>query len=182
MRRGILLYGPPAVGKDTITGRLSQLNGIYQQFERLKYGRGRTSGYRMICACQLEAIHSDPNEVLWENHRYGSTYIVDRSPLLAMVGVNKVPVVHLGQAEAVMVLTKSVPEIDWLVVDLWCPRYVAAERLACRSTGDTDARLEVFESTVRLPNADITIDTSRTSPYEAAARIDRQTNLTNSVD
>lgn len=43
----------------------------------------------MISEGQLEAIHSDRNEMLWENHRYGSTYIVDRSPLLAMVDADK---------------------------------------------------------------------------------------------
>lgn len=65
------------------------------------------------------------------------------------------------------------PDLDWLVVDLRCPRHVAAERIAQRGTGDTDARLEAFDATAPLPNADLTIDTTRISPSEAAACINR---------
>jgi guanylate kinase len=53
MSQGILLYGPPASGKDTITVELCELNQTYGAFERLKIGSGRTRGYRMGSADQL---------------------------------------------------------------------------------------------------------------------------------
>jgi predicted PilT family ATPase len=38
MRSGILLYGPPAAGKDTITTALAALDARYAPFRRLKVG------------------------------------------------------------------------------------------------------------------------------------------------
>ena len=36
MNIGVILYGPPAAGKDTITGELLALDPRYRQFSRLK--------------------------------------------------------------------------------------------------------------------------------------------------
>ena len=43
MTSGVLLYGPPAVGKDTITRHLERI-GPFEQFRRLKCGPGRSTG------------------------------------------------------------------------------------------------------------------------------------------
>lgn len=43
----VILYGPPAAGKNTVTKALNELNDDYRMYERLKVGPGRTSGYRI---------------------------------------------------------------------------------------------------------------------------------------
>ncbi|MFD0564440.1 hypothetical protein ACFQ2M_22355 [Kitasatospora saccharophila] len=47
MKTGIILYGPPASGKDTITAALIEQDPRLAQFARLKIGGGRSQGYRM---------------------------------------------------------------------------------------------------------------------------------------
>ncbi|MGK5554002.1 hypothetical protein ACSNOI_20525 [Actinomadura kijaniata] len=44
MRSGIVLYGPPASGKDTITAASSALDDRYVYFHKLKVGAGRSAG------------------------------------------------------------------------------------------------------------------------------------------
>lgn len=39
---GVILYGPPGAGKDTVTAELVQQDPSYALFERLKAGPGRT--------------------------------------------------------------------------------------------------------------------------------------------
>ncbi|MDO3687683.1 hypothetical protein [Micromonospora sp. C28ISP2-4] len=99
MMRGVILYGPPAAGKDTITRALTDADPADRLFRRLKAGPGRTAGYRMTTADKLKELRSR-GEVAWENDRYGARYIVDR-PALRRDLTDYVPVVHLGQTEAV---------------------------------------------------------------------------------
>jgi len=167
--QGVVLYGPPASGKDTITHALHLRDPSFVQFRRLKCGSGRTTGYRMISRDELaETRHR--GDVLWENSRYGSTYVVDRSFLLQQVNEGNVPVVHLGQVEAVDAVINGVP-LTWTVVELVCPRDVALQRIAERQTGDTDDRITAFDATERLPSPDLVIDTSTVEPDEAASLI-----------
>ncbi|KPC90472.1 hypothetical protein [Streptomyces albidoflavus] len=56
MRQGILLYGPPAAGKDTTTAALTELDEQYASFTRLKIGTGKTKGYRMGTPEQLTVL------------------------------------------------------------------------------------------------------------------------------
>lgn len=160
--RAIVLYGPPASGKDTITRALTEA-AEFEHFKRLKCGPGRTAGYRMISTKDLARLRSTPGEVLYENTRYGATYVVDRSHLIERTNSGKIPILHLGQVLAVDVITQAVPEIEWLVVELWCPRPVAHARLAQRGTDDLPERLEAYDGTEHLVHADLRIDTGVTN-------------------
>jgi guanylate kinase len=168
--RAVVLYGPPAVGKDTITAALASVSDRYRLFPRLKAGPGRTAGYRMVAIDQLEALRR-AGEILWENERYGAVYAVDRPELVAMLEHDQVPVLHLGQAAAVTVVTGAVLDVQWLVVSLTCPRSIAEGRIVQRDTGDTAARLAAYDATESLPDPDLTIDTSSVSPHCAAGKI-----------
>ena len=42
MMLGVILYGPPAAGKDTVTRELTTLEGEVHLFSRVKAGSGRT--------------------------------------------------------------------------------------------------------------------------------------------
>lgn len=170
MRRGIILYGPPASGKDTIDAALRDLRGEYIHFQRLKLGSGRTTGYRLATEEQLHDLRTR-GIVLWENDRYGATYVVD-APGLEEALQTGVPILHLGQAVGVDEVTRRTHDVNWIVVELWCPRKVAAARLATRDAADVGERLEAWDATVRLDRAHVRIDTSSIQPAAAAERID----------
>ncbi|MGB2567713.1 kinase [Micromonospora citrea] len=169
--RGVILYGPPAAGKDTVTAALHDLDARYTLYQRLKVGPGRTNGYRMTDEAAVAQLR-ERGEIVWENSRYGARYVVDR-PSLAECLSSGVPVVHLGQRPAVGAVTAAVPGSRWCVVSLWCPREVAEQRIIARGTGDTQARLRAWDATEPLPDADLTINTAELSPQLAAERIHR---------
>lgn len=167
---GIILYGPPAAGKDTVTHALTDLNPDYQHYQRIKVGTGRTQGYRFLTASELDQMRAD-GHIIWENRAYGAVYAID-SPSITSALTSTVPIVHVGQPDAVKALTSATPDSAWVVVDLWSPRETAAERLAGRGSTDTAARLAVWDSTPRLTDADIAIDSGNTGPEGAAQIID----------
>jgi guanylate kinase len=169
----VILYGPPAAGKDTVTEALTCLDESYRLYQRLKVGAGRTVGYRITTLPHVNALRS-AGSVVWETRRYDALYVIDRASLTDMLTVC-IPVVHVGQAEAVKALTTAIPPATrWITVWLWCPRDVAAARITERGTGDTAARLRAWEETAPLPEADISINTAEAHPAAAAATIHSQ--------
>ncbi len=53
---GVILYGPPSAGKDTVSAELSHLNPAFTLFQRLKAGPGRTTGYRLTTADHINDL------------------------------------------------------------------------------------------------------------------------------
>ncbi|MFI5491271.1 UTRA domain-containing protein [Actinoplanes sp. NPDC051859] len=180
MSRGVILYGPPASGKDTVTAALRTLDPTFTLFARLKAGPGRTHGYRMIDDSELERIRHS-GEIIWANERYGATYVVDRGALADSL-VRGVPVLHLGQVEAIAEVLAATPGTRWTTVSLRCPREVGEARIAARATGDLPARMIAWDRTEPLPNADLVIDTALTTPGEAARLIFAAVSRTHSSD
>ncbi|MCX4546498.1 guanylate kinase [Streptomyces sp. NBC_01565] len=175
-KQGIVLYGPPAAGKDTITDALTELRSTYAQFARLKVGSGKSVGYRMGTTEQLRALEAS-GAVVYANSRYGNTYVIDVPGLDAAFAAG-VPVVHLGQVDGIRALVDGYAA-DWTVVLLWCPREVTAQRSAGRGDSDTSARLSAWEATSEDLDThpdmvwDLTVDTTAASPQDAALLIDR---------
>ena len=167
--RGVILYGAPATGKDTVTRDLVHNHAGFVHFERLKAGPGRTVGYRMISREQATSMPAAA--VLWANERYGAIYLVDRPGLQQIWQDHRTPVVHLGQPEAVEAVVRRTPEASWLVVELRGDLAVLQERIRQRATGDDDQRIAAALSTPRLDRPDISIDTGVTGPGEAARLI-----------
>lgn len=165
----VILYGPPAAGKNTVTKALIELDHDYQLYRRLKVGAGRTEGYRMTTPSYIDTLR-DAGGILWENRRYGALYLVDRPSLTNMLR-SCIPILHLGQVAAVKAITTSLPDTHWTVVWLWCPRHVALKRITERGTGDTAERLRTWDETESLPEADISINTVKVHPDTAAATI-----------
>jgi guanylate kinase len=172
---GVILYGPPAAGKDTITAALHALDSRYTLFPRIKVGGGKQTGYRMVGESALDEMRAR-GDVLWENHRYGAVYVVDR-PGLDDHLATQVPVVHLGQVEAIDAIITATPDTRWLVVSLWCPRDVATQRISARGDTDPAARLRAWDETQPLPSADLTIDTAAVLAEPAAREIHRLARL-----
>src|SRR6266487_543740 len=167
--RGIILYGPPAAGKDTVTTELHRISNEYALFRRLKAGGGRTTGYRITTEQKLGKLRME-NEIVWENRRYDAIYAIDRSSLLNYL-THQIPVVHLGQIAAIDAVNEAIPDVRWLVVYIWCPRDVAARRIAARDTSDTEARLQAWDETVPASYAHIRINTADTPARDAAQEI-----------
>lgn len=165
----VILYGPPAAGKDAVTKALIERDAEYVLYRRLKVGAGRTGGYRMTTLSHVDALRG-AGEIIWENRRYEALYVVDRTSLAGMLRACS-PIVHLGQAEAVKAVTAALPATKWVVAWLWCPRDVAAGRLAERGAGDVEARLRAWDEADPLPDADIRLNTAEVNPADAAATI-----------
>ncbi|WP_055699759.1 phosphotransferase-like protein [Streptomyces silaceus] len=176
MRRGILLYGPPTAGKDTITTALTELDARYAPFTRLKVGSGKTHGYRMGTPEQLAALEAG-GDVIYRNERYGNTYVVDRPGLDQAMEGGSIPVVHLGQMAGMEQVTALHPA-QWVRVLLWCSKETTARRSPQRGDTDTAARLTAWDATqadlAAHPRAkwELRVDTEETAPDEAAKRID----------
>ncbi|MGW3521437.1 phosphotransferase-like protein [Streptomyces hydrogenans] len=175
-RQGVVLYGPPASGKDTVTTALTQLSTSYAQFARLKVGTGKATGYRMGTPEQLHELEA-AGDVVYANTRYSNTYVIDRPGVDAAFAAG-VPVVHLGQIDGIRALLDGCPA-DWSVVLLWCSREVTEQRSAGRGDSDTTARLAAWDATREDLDAhpgaawDLTIDTTEASPQDAARLIDQ---------
>lgn len=168
MSAGILLYGPPASGKSTITQAMTYLDPRYRLFQRVKAGVGNAAEYRMSTPFVVEQM-AQAGDIIWSNHRYGSTYVIDR-PGLTQALETTIPVIHVGQPEAVDAVIASTPA-HWLVVDLRCSRGTSHQRLLGRGSKDVPERLAVWEETPPLLGADLVIDTDATLPHDAASLI-----------
>ncbi|MFI8200874.1 AAA family ATPase [Streptomyces sp. NPDC085942] len=175
-KQGVILYGPPASGKDTVTTALSDLHPRYAQFARLKVGTGKATGYRMGTPEQLHELEA-AGDVIYANARYGNTYMIDRPGVDAAFAAG-VPVVHLGQVDGVRALVDDYAA-DWSVVLLWCPREVTEQRSAGRGDSDTAARLAAWDATRADLDAypsmawDLAVDTTASAPQETARLIDQ---------
>lgn len=176
-QQGVILYGPPAAGKDTVTRELAALAPRYRQFARLKVGAGKTAGYRMGTPEQLHALEA-AGDVVYANSRYGNTYVIDRPGLHAAFATG-VPVVHLGQVDGIRALVDGYPAA-WIRVLLWCPKDVTERRSQCRGDADTAERLAAWEATRQDVDAhppmdwDLRVETAQTSPAAAARLIDER--------
>ncbi|MFJ7912615.1 HAD family hydrolase [Kitasatospora sp. NPDC096204] len=141
----------------------------------MKVGPGRSAGYRMGTPEQLAQLRATPGAVVYENSRYGSTYVTDRPGLDAAFAAG-VPVMHLGQVDGVRAVLDGYPG-RWLTVLLWCPRETTAARSASRGDIDTPARLAAWDATETDLTAnphfqfDLTIHTDEVAPEAAAAQI-----------
>ena len=171
MKQGVILYGAPATGKDTVTAALQAISEQFEHFKRVKCGPGRTAGYRLVDQDELARILSTPGEAVWVNERYGATYVIDRAHLVDVLSSNRVPVIHLGQPDAIDAVKAATPCAVWLVVELICPRAEGVQRIIARSTGDTDARIAAFDLTPLLIKPDLRINTAATRPERAAEAI-----------
>ncbi|MDG4760433.1 kinase [Micromonospora sp. WMMD710] len=173
----IVLYGPPASGKDTITAALHQLDPRYVGFGKIKLAaeHGDTTRYRLASALELQQLRAD-GLVVYENDRYGNRYVVDRPGLDAAFAAGQIPVVHMGQVVGVRALRAY--EVDWLPVLLWCSRDTTFTRARLRGSVDVDARLTVWDETLQdLDTAApddfaLRIHTDHHQPTEAALLID----------
>lgn len=173
MRQGIILCGPPASGKDTVTRELALLSTRYTLFFKLKVGNGNGAIYRGVTIEHLEELVSS-GDILQSNRRYGNIYAVDRLELESLFAQDAVPVIHMGDIAGVRAL-QAYPAA-WLSILLQCPRQITADRLRGRGSNDDDietrlaawdeAEADLLQS--RPEDFCLSIDTPQHSPAEIA--------------
>ncbi|MFG2751463.1 ATP-binding protein [Streptomyces xanthophaeus] len=174
---GVVLFGPPAAGKDTVSAALTGLDARYEQLTKIKVGSGRTTGYRMADREELDALRAADRVVL-ETTRYGNTYAVDRADLDAMTGAGRIPLVHMGSVDHLRTFSAAVRE-PWLCVLLWVPREVCEQRSRGRGDRDTADRLAAWDEALAdlsaVPEGEelfhLLLRSDRTDPAATAALI-----------
>lgn len=173
---GLILYGPPAAGLNTVTRALRDVDARFVQFERLKVGAGRTVGYRIVSLEDLAEI-DDAGHLVYLSSRGDALYGIDRPALLEQLAGGLVPVVHLRQAEGIHALLAADLPVAWLVVCLWCPREVSEKRLAQDRVAFSVERLNAWDETqldLRAADPalfDLNLSTARFSPRTVAALV-----------
>ncbi|WP_067142750.1 phosphotransferase-like protein [Microtetraspora malaysiensis] len=140
--RGIVLYGPPASGKSTITAALADTDPQFTLLRKLKVGTGRADEYDFVTAEHLEQLR-EAGRLLVETRRYGNVYAVDARTVDAMTEAGQIPIVHVGSITDLHQLTGSGG--DWLTVRLWVPREVCGQRSRSRGDPDTGKRLQAWD-------------------------------------
>ncbi|MDI2127804.1 guanylate kinase [Yinghuangia seranimata] len=157
-----------------MTAELTCRHPEFVHFQRLKVGAGRSTGYRMTDAQTLADLRRD-GLIVHSNQRYGAEYATDAPELDRLTAQGLVPVVHVGQVDALAALATY--PAHWTRVLLWCPRATTAERSAGRGDADTAARLKAWDETYADLSAhpdvlwSAILRTDRTVPEDAAAAI-----------
>jgi guanylate kinase len=169
---GVILYGPPAAGKSTVTEALRHSSPRYLPFDPIKVGGGRAEGYRVRSAQDLALL--DPHEIVWQATRYGATYVFDRTALTASLDYGIV-VLQLGQPDAIQAIRRATISTRWVIAHLYCPRDVALDRIASRGDVDAHERMRAWDETPPLSGADLALDTSASSVETIISAIHRAT-------
>lgn len=143
---GVVLYGPPASGKDTVTAALHRLDSRFVLLPKLKVGTGRAEGYEFVTAERLERLR-EAGRLVAETRRYGNVYAVDRQTIDELTAAGAVPVAHMGNIADLRRLVGREPDA-WLRVLLWVPREVTEARSAGRGDADTGKRLAAWDETL----------------------------------
>ncbi|MFI1397814.1 guanylate kinase [Streptomyces sp. NPDC020681] len=173
---GVILYGPPASGKDTITAELARIRPEFTLFQRLKAGPGRTTSYRLTTTAHIEGL-AEAGELLYRNARYGAEYAIDRIEISALINADRIPVLHMGQIAGASAVTTF--PLHWVRVLLWCPLEVTQTRSVGRGDKDVEARSKVWHETredlLAHPSEPwtLTIRTDHFSPAESARAISK---------
>lgn len=162
----LVLYGPPAAGKDTITRELHRLDPRYELYRPLRSGE-ESPRYR-----HLSAESGGEAVVLHKQGRYGRRYVFDRQGINALHETGRIPVVHLSQVVGVDAIRHAYPATVSALI--WCSLAECRRRLAARGDTDAEARIVAWRETAddlaahRNARFTLTVDTDATGPDAAA--------------
>ncbi|GAA5085787.1 hypothetical protein GCM10023259_098330 [Thermocatellispora tengchongensis] len=170
----MLLLGPPAGGKSTITQALHDLDPRFVLLRVLRVGVERGEEYHVITEDQLQVLRA-AGRIILETRNGDRGYAIDAHPIDHMTTAELIPVVHVANCADLRSLTSWA---DWLSVLLWVPREVCEQRARRRGDPDVAETLKAWEEAA----ADIAehecdglfhlrLTTSRMTIEEAAGQI-----------
>jgi len=125
----LLVAGPPASGKDTITEALTALDSKYVLFKKHRTGVD-SAKYNTLSAGDFEQMKND-GAFVQAHYRYGRGYGVCKETLRDLVDANKLPIIHTGKIDNLLLL-KSTINYPCGTVLLWEERDVLIERIKQR--------------------------------------------------
>ncbi|MFB6713317.1 guanylate kinase [Streptomyces sp. NPDC056358] len=173
----VVLYGPPTAGKDTVTAALCSADPRFQLVTKLKFGTGRSAGYRFVTTEELDDLRRR-GRIVVETPRYGNIYAVDQLSLTQPQEQGLVPITHIGNVTDMRTLLNRTRATSWLRVLLWVPRNACKERSGERGDTDTPKRLAAWDETAQdvlgsdvRDLFDLVVRTDRTDPATAAKQI-----------
>ncbi|GAA4092334.1 guanylate kinase [Nonomuraea soli] len=175
MNRGIILYGPPASGKSTLTRALTSLDPRFVLLRKLKAGNRRGASEYVFVGWEELAQLRAQGRLLVESERYGNAYAISVDQLAAHEALGQVPIAHMGNIPDLRRLAESG---DWLTVLLWIPRAECLRRSRERDDPDTTARLIAWDETLADLEAhggehafDLRLDSDQAEPAELASAV-----------
>ncbi|WP_232660556.1 hypothetical protein [Pseudonocardia sp. TRM90224] len=125
--RGILLAGPPASGKRTVTFALTSLRRSYAPFPALTVGSDTRVAAERTTQRHLDELKAWA-QVFHEFTSDGARYVYDRERLNRIREQGRIPVACVDDIDVLRAFEREAD--DWLQVLLWCPREEAERRLA----------------------------------------------------
>lgn len=136
LNKVVILCGPPASGKDTITTALKGL-GDYEKVRLHRTGPRPKEGYIHVDDEQFEILKRE-NHFIEHHTTYGRQYGVSIGELLITSIKHKYSVIHLGSPKQALEIKKNLPQDIVKIIYLWNTRTELQERLHLRYQDNAD--------------------------------------------
>jgi len=144
----LLLSGPPASGKDTVSHELINRNNRFVLFKKHRAGGETNSGYIDISTAQFKEMEAQ-NKFIQSHLRYGRLYGVSRDGIEKTLAYGKIPIIHTGRIENLVKL-KDVFGQKCIAIHLWEHRDILAERIRKRHNNaeEISARITALDEEI----------------------------------
>jgi guanylate kinase len=123
--RGILIAGPPASGKRTLTFALTSMRRSYAPFRALSAALHPTIAAERSTERHLDELKAWA-QVFHEFTEDGMRYVFDHGRLNKLREHGRIPVATVCDTAGMLAFEREAD--DWLPILLWCPREVAEQR------------------------------------------------------
>jgi guanylate kinase len=147
----ILLSGPPASGKDSVTNLLNERNTLFVNFLKhcgcdLSAEKRGMESYVNISVEEFKRMISNGDFIQYHK-RYGRFYGVSKKLLNDYLNKGLVPVIHTGRIENLITLESKILNKVYKIL-IWAKRDDIQQRLDKRQNGDIieiNKRLEAYD-------------------------------------
>lgn len=146
--RAILISGPPASGKDTLTRALGCIDPAYRMANKHKDSRAGSTHHIIVTPAAFDAMLEQGAFLQW-HERYGRRYGLACRTVEDILAEGGFPIIHTGRLANLRMLQSVMP--DAVSVLLQAPLNVLTGRLSQRHAGNAveiAARLDAAETEI----------------------------------